>query len=167
MQERVTMTVGTAGLLACGAAETMMHDDSCWSTDAAHAVARMVPKLLTNDLENLAGVCSNPTSRTGATCTKRRSQRWTGGPQMSPDVRAYDSATRAHDAAVRAKAAAWAMRKACKADNPEAWRDLCEAIAEALDASGKAMDLTRPPWVEEMDEEDARERLREVQYSTY
>lgn len=56
MQERVTMTVGTAGLLACGAAETMMHDDSCWSTDAAHAVERMVPKLLTGDLENLAGV---------------------------------------------------------------------------------------------------------------
>ena len=44
---------------------------------------------------------------------------------------------------------------------------VCEAIAEALDASGKAMDLTRPPWVEEMDEEEARERLREVQYSTY
>lgn len=56
MQERVTMTVGTAGLLACGAAETMMHDDSCWSTDAAHAVVRMVPKLLTNDLENLADI---------------------------------------------------------------------------------------------------------------
>lgn len=56
MQERVTMTVGTAGLLACGAAETMMNDDSCWSTDAAHAVSRMVPKLLTNDLENLADI---------------------------------------------------------------------------------------------------------------
>lgn len=58
MQERVTMTVGTAGLLACGAAEAMVDDDSCWSTDAAHAVARMVPKLLTGDLENLAGVVS-------------------------------------------------------------------------------------------------------------
>lgn len=56
MQERVTMTVGMAGLLACGAAEAMVDDDSCWSTDTAHAVVRMVPKLLTNDLENLAGV---------------------------------------------------------------------------------------------------------------
>lgn len=56
IQDRVSVTVGAAGLLACGAAETMMNDPSCWSSDTAHAVKRMVSKLLTEDLENLADV---------------------------------------------------------------------------------------------------------------
>lgn len=63
MQERVTLTVGAAGLLACGAAETMMNDDSCWSTDCAYAVSRLVPKLLTSDLENLADIINDSTQR--------------------------------------------------------------------------------------------------------
>ena len=83
-------------------------------------------------------------------------------------MNAHDYAELAHDACVRAKDAAWAMRKACKRDNPEAWRDLCGALAEATDAAGKAMDLTRPAWAgDPPDPEEARERLREVQYSTY
>lgn len=83
-------------------------------------------------------------------------------------MNAHDYAELAHDACVRAKDAAWAMRKACKHDNPEAWRDLCEAIAEAADATGKCMDLTRPAWAPEPpDAEEAREAVRMVQHANY
>lgn len=79
---------------------------------------------------------------------------------------AHGCAERAHAAMLRAKDLIWVARGAIKAVDPELWRGLCEAVAEATDQAGKAMDLTAERAAPQpMDEEEAREAVREAQWA--
>ena len=53
---QVSMSATRAGILAVSAAELLRPFDSCWSNDAAVAVASFVDKLSDKDLKNLRDI---------------------------------------------------------------------------------------------------------------